>query len=124
MAAFGLLGIFARYFVGLLAGRYFAAPFPYGTFLINILGSFLIGVVYVLGVEKALLNPDLRIGIVVGFLGGFTTFSAYSLETMRLVEESELWLAVLYFCLSPLMGLFGALGGLYLTRSLVNGSAI
>jgi len=121
MAVFGLIGIFARYFLGLLAGRYFAAPFPYGTFLINLIGSFLIGVVYVLGAEKGILNPDLRLGIVVGLLGGFTTFSAYSLETTRLIEESQLWFAALYFCLSPLAGLLSAFGGLYLTRSLMNG---
>jgi CrcB protein len=124
MGAFGLVGIFARYFMGVLTDRLFATPFPVGTFFINVIGSFLIGVVFVLGTEKAVLNPDVRIGIMVGLLGGFTTFSAYSLETMNLIEDSQIWFAALYFCLSPVAGLIGALGGLYLTRQLMNGGVV
>ncbi|MBI3336134.1 fluoride efflux transporter CrcB [Candidatus Peregrinibacteria bacterium] len=123
MGAFGMVGIFARYFLGVFMGRFFTVPFPCATFFINLIGSFLIGVVYVLDVEKAVLNPDVRIGVMVGLLGGFTTFSAYSLETTRLIEDSQVGFAVLYFCLSPVTGILGAFGGLYLTRSLINGGA-
>ncbi|MBI3336120.1 CrcB family protein [Candidatus Peregrinibacteria bacterium] len=123
MGAFGLFGIFARYFLGLFVSRYFTTPFPYASFFINIMGSFFVGVVYVLGTEKAILNPEMRIAIMVGLLGGFTTFSAYSLETARLIEDARFWLAGLNFCLSPIAGVLSALGGLHLTRLLMSRGA-
>jgi len=123
IGAFGLLGVYARYATGLLAAKYLASPFPHGTFLINIVGSFLIGVAYVLGAERSVLSADLRIGIAVGFLGGFTTFSSYSLEISRLIEERELWCAGLYFSLSSILGILGAFSGLYLARKFFNGGA-
>ena len=97
------------------------SPFPNGTFLINIVGSFLIGIVYVLGIERAVIPPAWRVGLMVGFLGGFTTFSSYSLESARLLEEMEVWYAVLYFVLSPLLGVGAALAGIYLSRYLMRG---
>jgi CrcB protein len=116
MAGFGLLGVFARYYVGLLVTKMAPGPFPLGTFLINIVGAFLIGVVYVLGVERAAISADLRLGLMVGFLGGFTTFSSYCLEISRLLEEAELGYAALYFTLSSALGVLGAFGGMWLAR--------
>jgi CrcB protein len=112
----GVLGVMARYGVGLLAARIFPPPFPYGTFLINLVGSFLIGLVYALGMEAAVLTPDLRVGLMVGFLGGFTTFSSYCLETYRLAEEGELLFAAAYVGLSTLLGLCAVAAGLALGR--------
>ena len=86
---FGTLGVLARYYLGLTVTRAVSTPFPLGTFLINMSGAFLIGVIYVIGVERAGISEDLRIGIMVGFLGGFTTFSAYALEAARLLEQSQ-----------------------------------
>lgn len=113
---FGILGVLARYFVGLSVAKNIPTAFPLGTFLINISGSFFIGLVYVLGVEKGLISQDLRLGIMVGFLGGFTTFSSYSLEATRLIEQGELSISLAYLLLSPALGLAAAFGGIALAR--------
>lgn len=120
---FGLLGVFARYFLGTFIGKYLVPPFPYGTFIVNLTGAFLIGVVYVLGIERSAITPDLRIGILVGFLGGYTTFSSYCLESLRLVEEAQYWYAAAYFIFSPILGFASVLGGTFLTRALIGGSS-
>lgn len=116
---FGVLGVLSRYFGGLLVSRWLPPPFPYGTFLINLTGAFLIGVIQVLGVERADLSPDLRVGIMVGFLGGYTTFSSYCLESIRLIEEGQLARAAVYFVASPALGLLAVTGGIFLTRALL-----
>lgn len=119
IAVFGVCGVFCRYYLGIAAFRFYPHPFPFGTFLINILGSFLIGVVYVAGFERSLISEDLRVAINVGFLGGFTTFSAYSLETITLFNDAKYALAARYFILSPVLGALAAFSGIYLTRVLV-----
>lgn len=119
---FGVTGVFARYFMGLAVGRAIPNPFPYPTFFINIAGAFVIGVVYAFGVERAAIPADLRVGLMVGLLGGFTTFSSYCLELSRLLEESEYLYAALYFCLSNALGLAATILGLAVTRYLVKGA--
>lgn len=116
---FGLLGVLSRYGVGLLVNRFVEPPFPYGTFGINLVGAFLIGVAYVAGVEKAVLPGDLRVSLMVGFLGGFTTFSSYCLESFQLISESEYVMAAVYFILSPCLGLLCTLAGVFLTRQVL-----
>jgi CrcB protein len=117
IAAFGLLGVFSRFGIDQLALR-IPMPVPLNTLGINILGSFLAGVVYVLGIERSTIPPDLRTGILVGFLGGFTTFSAYCLQSALLLEKRALQAALIYFVISPLLGLLATLGGLQLARQL------
>ena len=121
---FGILGVYSRYYAGLGVGKLVSHPFPAGTFLINIVGAFVIGSIYVLGIEKAVLSEDLRIGIMVGFLGGFTTFSSYALETARLIEEGNTWNAIAYLGLSPILGLAAAFAGLFLARTFVGGTSL
>lgn len=121
IALFGLLGVFSRYYLGLGVNKILPAPFPYGTFLINMTGAFLIGVVHVLGVERATISSDLRMGIVVGFLGGYTTFSTYCLEAVKLTEEAKYGYAALYFLVSPILGCLAVLCGMFLTRLLLVG---
>lgn len=116
IALFGLAGVFSRYFTDEFASR-FPGPFPVGTFGINILGSFLAGVLYAWGVERSALPTELRVGILVGFLGGFTTFSSYSLQAARLVESSSTFaLGIAYLAASPVLGMLASLGGLNLVR--------
>lgn len=124
ICVFGVCGVLSRYFAGLAVGRLYSGPFPLGTFMINVVGSFLIGVVYVLGVERALLPQDIRVGLLVGFLGGFTTFSSYSLETTRLLEQGNHSLSLAYWILSPTFGVLAALAGLALTRFLLGVRAL
>ncbi|MBI1862367.1 MAG: CrcB family protein [Deltaproteobacteria bacterium] len=122
---FGLFGVYARYIIGLVVAKFFAAPpFPYATFGINILGAFLVGLVYVLGVERAAIPTEVRVGLMVGFLGGFTTFSSYCLEISRLIEEGQPFLAGLYFCLSSLLGVLGVFAGFFFGRNVFSGGAL
>jgi len=112
VATFGVVGVFSRYYSGLAADRYFPAAFPYGTFLVNLLGAFLIGFTYVFGGRNGFIPAAIRTAIIVGFLGGFTTFSSYCLDAIRLIEEKEYRQAICYFLLSPGLGILGAAFGI------------
>jgi CrcB protein len=116
---FGVIGVLARYYIGGAVTRTFSTQFPLGTFAINITGAFLVGVIYVAGAERTAISEDLRIGIMVGLLGGFTTFSAYSLEAARLLEQSNVLTSMVYLFLSPVVGLGAAYAGLVLARTLL-----
>jgi CrcB protein len=116
IAISGTAGVLARYFFGALASRYLAPPFPYGTFAINIIGAFLIGVVHVIGAEKGILSLEIRAAITIGFLGGFTTFSAYCFEGARLLESGKFVLAASYLGMSSIIGVVATLSGFYLGR--------
>jgi CrcB protein len=120
IAFFGLCGVLARYGVGLVADEFLASAFPYATFLINILGSCLIGIFYVVGTKQVLISSAIRIGIMVGFLGGFTTFSSYCLDTFKLVERGRFVEAGLYFALSPILGLVACWTGIIATQWVVS----
>ncbi len=89
IAVFGAVGCLARYAVSgwvyALAGR----ALPWGTLVVNVAGSFLIGLIMEGSLRSTLVSPDLRLGLTVGFLGGFTTFSTFSYETFRLLEEGS-----------------------------------
>ncbi|OFZ18361.1 MAG: hypothetical protein A2X94_12490 [Bdellovibrionales bacterium GWB1_55_8] len=116
IGAFGIMGVFSRYFAGIWISQVLPPPFPYATLLINVAGSFLIGVLYVMGAERALLSMDLFAGIAVGFLGGFTTFSSFSLETFRLFEEARYLQFTAYILGSPALGALAAAAGVLITR--------
>ena len=86
--------------------------FPFGTFVVNIVGSFLIGVAYVLLVEKTTLPVEWRLFFITGVLGGFTTFSAFSLEILQLWQEGHVFNALLYASSSVILGLLMAFVGM------------
>ncbi len=92
VCAAGALGTGARY---LLAGsvlRAFGTVFPWGTWTVNIVGSFLLSLLMQLGLESALLPPSLRVVLATGFLGGFTTYSTFNYETLAYLESGNfLW---------------------------------
>lgn len=92
--------------------------FPFGTFVVNIVGSFLIGVAYVLLVEKTTLPIEWRLFFITGILGGFTTFSAFSLEILQLWQEGHVLNALLYASSSVILGLLMAFVGMVLTQKL------
>lgn len=92
--------------------------FPLGTFVVNILGSFLIGVAYVLLVEKATLPAEWRLFFITGILGGFTTFSAFSLEILQLWQEGHVLNALIYASSSVILGLLFAFAGMALTQKI------
>jgi CrcB protein len=118
VAAGGALGAMARYWV------YNAGPFPgqksvLATFLINVAGSLLIGVMYVLLTERAQLAPEWRSLVSVGFLGAFTTYSTYSLDALQLLQQGAVANALLYLVGTMLVCLLAVYAGVLLTRIVI-----
>ncbi|OGU33481.1 MAG: hypothetical protein A2057_05950 [Ignavibacteria bacterium GWA2_35_9] len=101
------IGGVSRYWLSNLAYKYFPAIFPYGTLIVNIVGSFLLGLIIFVFDEKELLNNQLKIFLTIGFCGGFTTFSTFSLETFNLIRDSEYFLASINVILSIVFCLLG-----------------
>ncbi len=103
IALFGALGCLARYllsgWVYALAGR----GFPYGTLAVNVVGAFLIGLIMEFGLRTTLIPQELRVGLTIGFLGGLTTFSTFSYETFRLLEDGEFFTAAVNVLASVLI---------------------
>src|SRR5690606_35007130 len=96
-----------------------SGQFPYATFGVNIVGSFLAGVLYVLIVEKGLLSPQWKPFLMVGMLGALTTFSTFSLESVLLYRESSIYLAGAYMLSSLIACVFAAFIGLSLTTRII-----
>jgi fluoride exporter len=115
----GGLGSAARHGINLLSMQYTGLRFPLGTFLINVLGSFLIGALAGLFAMRLHLPSDLRLFLVTGVLGGFTTFSAFSLEIGLLHERGQTGAAVFYATASVICGVAAMFAGLYLARGLL-----
>jgi CrcB protein len=110
-----------RHAVNLAAFRLLGTGFPFGTLAINILGSFVMGLVAEYWALKAGLPQTTRLFLTTGVLGGFTTFSAFSLETALLWERGEWSAAALYVCASVVLSIGGLFGGLLIIRALVGG---
>lgn len=116
IGAGGALGAVARYLINIspLAGLFEKFPFP--TFFINVSGSFLIGFFLILLTDKWEVSDHLRMAIIVGFLGAFTTFSTFEMEIYGLIKERQLITAFLYLFLSVAIGFIGLVGGIFLGR--------
>ena len=115
---FGGLGCVARFLASGWTHQLFGRSLPYGTLLVNVLGSFLLGLLLTCGVRSPLLSPELRLGLGVGFMGGFTTFSTFSFETIMLLEEGSFWQAGVNILLNVVLCLAFALLGAWLARQL------
>ncbi len=112
----GALGAMARYWMYNTWLKLAENSFPYVTLLVNVIGSLLIGVVFVLLVERGALTLEWRNVLSVGFLGAFTTFSTFSLDALGLLEQGEFALALLYVLASVLVCILAAWLGLSVTR--------
>ena len=114
----GILGCWARYAMTNLVQAIWGRAFPYGTLSINVLGSFLMGFLFFATLERLAVGPYIRVGILTGFVGGFTTFSTFAMETLLLAEQGEIGKGVAYVALSVVLGLMAAFAGAYLARIL------
>jgi len=114
----GFLGSALRFWVGGYIGNRLGTRFPYGTFFINCTGSFLIGFVVTLLAERTHWNPIWRYLIPIGFIGGYTTFSTFELETFRSFQDGELLMAGLNVLLSVVVGFVSVWLGVITGRSI------
>ncbi len=115
----GASGAVARYVLANWVHTLWEGKLPLGTLLVNMIGSFAIGIIYVLVVERQLIHPDWRGVLMVGFLGAFTTFSTFSLETISLIEAGHLVHALAYMLGSALLCVLMAGIAIQLTRIVV-----
>ncbi len=114
----GGIGAAARYWMqGLIYGRIHSG-FPFGTLAVNVLGCFLIGILMTAMEERFLVHPSLRIFLTIGILGGFTTFSSFSFETIQLFRDGELLFALANILVSIILCLTGTWLGVQLGKLL------
>ena len=118
IAFFGVLGCWARFAQTNLVQTVYGRDFPYATLSINVMGSFIRGFLFIETLERLTLSPPLRTGILTGFMGGYTTFSTFEMESVLLAEGGELIKAALYMALSVGPGFAAAFGGAYIARNL------
>lgn len=122
IAALGAAGSLSRYAVSGWAYRAFGAGFPYGTLVVNGIGSLLLGFLMHVGLVSDLVPQALRTALAVGFLGAFTTYSTFAYETVRYLEDGAWWPALANVGANLAFGLVAAAGGLALGRLLVGGA--
>ncbi len=119
LAAGGAIGTVGRYAVSGLTHKYIDGAFPYGTLMVNILGSLIIGFLWGTW-ETANISSQLRTFIFIGILGGFTTFSTFSLETLNLFRDGEIKTAMFNILANNILGLIMVFGGFFAARGLIN----
>lgn len=112
----GGIGAVLRYLTGVLFVQYLKFHLPLPTFVVNVVGCFILGFVYVLCLEKFQLNPALKLLITVGFCGGLTTFSTFSFEIFDMIQNLQYIHAALYTIVSLVIGVLAVLLGGYLCR--------
>jgi CrcB protein len=112
-----VVGANLRYAVSRWSARYLSASLPWGTFVINVSGSFLLGFFLVWISERVLVDPRWRALVAVGFCGSYTTFSSYSFETFTLLEQGHYGMAVANFTANNLIALLGVVAGAALARA-------
>ncbi|BAZ97868.1 MULTISPECIES: fluoride efflux transporter CrcB [Dehalococcoides] len=122
IAVAGGLGALGRYSISGLAQRIFGDAFPYGTLVVNILGSFLLGFVMQASMNTDLFPRNLRLAVTIGFLGAFTTFSTFSYETLGYIEDGAWLTAGLNILTNVVPGIIAVFLGILLGRTLFGGA--
>lgn len=114
----GAVGSCMRYGVSLLSAGRLGTGFPYGTLLANVIGCFIIGAFMAAATERVITNPNLRFLVVVGFCGGLTTFSSFSYETIKLLEEAGLQYALLNILTNMVLGFLATWLGIMAVKAI------
>jgi len=114
----GFIGSVSRYYSQQIISKSFPSALPYGTLAVNIVGCFLIGIIYAISEKGNILTPEWRVFLATGFCGGFTTFSTFSYESINLINDGE-WLNVsLYVAISVVIGFFSTYLGILIIKSI------
>ncbi|HSM25309.1 MAG TPA: fluoride efflux transporter CrcB [Anaerolineaceae bacterium] len=113
-----VLGANLRYWIGDWAAQRFGSGFPYGTMIINLTGSFLLGFIVSVSLEHLILDPRLRIFLTIGFLGSYTTFSTLAYESVTLISQGQWGLGIFNLLGSCLLGAIFAVLGIWLGKVL------
>lgn len=106
IGAAGFLGTVARYLLSGIAAQRFGENFPFGTLVVNLVGCFLAGFLFYILEERFIVDPHVRSIVLIGFLGGFTTFSAFGLQTFALMQQRAIGFALINVVASNVLGLF------------------
>jgi len=113
-----VLGANLRYWIGDWAAQRFGSGFPYGTMIINLTGSFLLGLIVSMSMENFIIDPRLRLLLTIGFLGSYTTFSTYAYESIALISQGQWGLGLFNLLGSSLLGALFAVLGIWLGKVL------
>ena len=113
-----VLGANLRYWVGDWAAQRFGSGFPFGTLLINLTGSFLLGLIVSMSMENFIIDPRLRLLLTIGFLGSYTTFSTYAYESIALISQGQWGMGLFNLLGSSLLGALFAILGIWLGKIL------
>lgn len=120
LALSGALGALSRFLLATWVQERMTNLFPWGTFVVNISGCYLLGLVYILGINTLIIGPNARTFLAIGFLGAYTTFSTFSLETLNIIKNGEIKLALLNIIASIIFGLIavwlGTVTGKFIAR--------
>ncbi|MDB9977259.1 fluoride efflux transporter CrcB [Porticoccaceae bacterium] len=112
----GALGSMARYALSTWIFQVSSHKFPYATLTVNVLGSFVMGILFVVIVERAALPQEMRSLLMIGFIGAFTTFSTFSLDTLGLWQNGHLFMALIYTLATVILCLIAISSAIWLTR--------
>ncbi|MBT07459.1 MAG: fluoride efflux transporter CrcB [Rhodospirillaceae bacterium] len=115
----GAAGALGRYLLTSYLGPLVGGGFPWAILMVNVLGSFFLGAITELAAQSVLVTPEIKTLMTVGFLGAFTTFSAFSLDIVELCERGQWSFALLYICASVLISVFGLIGGVMVVKAIV-----
>ena len=107
----GFLGAISRYIISIYTSKQFLFKIPLGTLIVNILGGFLIGLIMELTIKNNFISPQLKLFLTTGIMGGLTTFSTFSYETIVLMKEGNILLAILNILLNLILSLLGVVLG-------------
>ena len=114
----GFVGSVSRYLVSLAFAAWLVSPYPYATFAVNIVGCAAMGILFGLSERSGVLSNELRALLMAGFCGGFTTFSAFSIESVALLEQKQFTELFLYVGLSVVLGVAATYAGILIVRSI------
>jgi CrcB protein len=118
IGAGGFLGAIARYLLDARITAWTGGSLPWGTFAVNMTGSFVLGVLFALIVERAALPADLRAPVLIGFLGSYTTFSTFALESWRMIEDGAWLYATVNLAGSVIIGVAAVVAGIAIGRAI------